>query len=145
MNHTRHTTTFESALATGATGNEHAQQERDARQHFCPVCRATLTDLDQRLHCQTGGDLPQGLDTLVRQAVGVAGEPRAAPHERSLASYVWCPNCTAELEHFRPEQPLGCVICGLSMDAPDPQELHKFRYAHPDLSSDLGPLEKFEA
>lgn len=116
-----------------------ADPERDAQTlpAFCPVCAARMRrKSDGQISCDIAGPLPQGLAETVLRAVAQAEPPHTPTHEPRLASFVWCPNCTTELQRQQAGGPIRCVICGLAMAQPDDAELAAFRASHRDPAGD---------
>lgn len=83
-----------------------------------------------------GGALPPALSSAVLEGVARAAPPRTPTHEPRLASFLWCPNCTSELQRYSAGAPIDCVICGLRLAPPDAGELAGFRAAHRDPAGD---------
>ncbi|WP_183025205.1 hypothetical protein [Variovorax sp. UMC13] len=70
------------------------------------------------------------------EAVALVEAPHPPTHEPRLASFIYCPNCTTELQRYRADEDAVCVICSLRLALPDAAELADFRARHANPAAD---------
>jgi len=99
---------------------------------FCAgLMKETLGGLDCGI---PGGFLENPLGRTIRRAVYGVNESRRPPREPEDSPYLWCPNCTAEMDVFDERgRELRCPECGLSLPAVTQLQLMEVREHHPKL------------
>ncbi|RCW73827.1 hypothetical protein DES41_102141 [Pseudorhodoferax soli] len=107
----------------------------------CLICAAPIEQRgSNRFNCSAGvrgGGYSPRLGFSIRRAVYSVDTPKEPPRQPSMAPYLWCPNCTAELEDYDGrERRLQCASCGLRLPATDQQELLEIRQDHGDIAGE---------
>ena len=113
-------------------------EAREFTDMFCVLCAArTRRAADGALLCAIAGHVPTRLAHAMSEAVALVEAPHTPRHEPRLASFIYCPNCTTELQRYSAGEDAVCVICGLRLALPDPAELADCRARHRDPAEDL--------
>lgn len=109
-----------------------------ARAVYCPVCACERDQpLAHQVHCPNWGGFTPQLQGSLRAAVYGVDPPKAKPREPELAAWLWCPNCTQELDEYdEAGKFLRCSQCGLHLRSVSLMELVQAKADHPTLEAD---------
>lgn len=106
----------------------------------CPICASSIQQRGGLFDCmgaRGGGRFSSQLGNSIRRAVYGVDEAKTPPRQPEIAPYLWCPNCTGELEEYDVNtRRLECKACGLKLPATDQQELLEVRQHHGKLEDD---------
>lgn len=90
----------------------------------CPICADKIEWTPTNFVCEQNDRLSPRLGNEIRHAVYALPAPTTPSRAPGLAPFLWCPNCTAELEDYDDRQrKLKCGACGLTLKAVDYAEL----------------------
>ena len=108
------------------------------RKLFCLICASPIEERAGRFSCtgaESGGGYPPPLGYSIRRAVYGVDAPATAPRSPEIAPYLWCPNCTGELEDYDGrDRRLQCSRCGLMLPATDQLPLSEIKADHGPVS-----------
>lgn len=112
------------------------------RKIYCPICAGTMKETLSGLECSVpGGTIQHPTARTIRRAVYAVDAPRRSPRSPEFSPYLWCPNCTGEMDTFDERgKELRCPECGLSFPSAVQLELMAVRGEHMTLeqAAELG-------
>src|SRR5204863_4272261 len=86
------------------------------RRILCPICASDVEWRVNDFRCTVGPRFSSKLGNSIKNAVYSVKPPSREPRKPSLAPYLWCPNCAAELEEYNDKQRrLKCGNCSLEL------------------------------
>ena len=101
------------------------------RRLFCPICASYIEERHKEFSCAAGAYFPPRIARWIRNAVYAVDAPKNEPRMPAMATYLWCPSCTAELHEYDPKQlHLRCSSCSLELRAVAHQDLMRIRKTH---------------
>lgn len=101
------------------------------RKLYCPICADEIEWRINEFRCSTGSRFSAKLGNAIKNAVYGVEPAISAPRKPLLAPYLWCPNCTAELEEYNDKQRrLRCAVCSLELSALEHFELMDIKDWH---------------
>jgi hypothetical protein len=107
------------------------------RNLYCPICASEIEWRPNDFSCFGGASFSPKLGNQIKNAVHAVGPPSGPPRKPEIASYLWCPNCTAELvEHNERERRLLCTSCSLELPVLAHVELMEIRSWHPAVGEE---------
>jgi hypothetical protein len=98
---------------------------------YCPIC---ASECEQRMrHEVSCGHFSARLQGAIRAAVYGVDPPKTSPRKPELAEWLWCPNCTAELDEYdEVGRFLRCPHCALHLRGVSLVELLEAKEDHKD-------------
>lgn len=112
-------------------------QRETMRKLYCPVCANEIRWRINAFDCNAGARFSAKLGNQIKNAVHSVERLTTPVRAPQIASYLWCPNCTAELEEYNDRQRhLRCLACSLELPALAHFELMEIKKSHPDLYED---------
>jgi hypothetical protein len=107
------------------------------RHLFCPVCASDIRWRPNEYECIAGASFSSKLGNSIKNAVYGVDAPTAMPRKPSIAPYLWCPNCTAELDKCNDRQRrLKCSQCSLELPVLTHFELMEIKKFHEEPDPD---------
>src|SRR5213082_2395822 len=90
---------------------------QSVRPIYCPICASECEQrMAHQVQCPRWAGFSAKLQGSLRAAVYGVDAPKSAPRKPELASWLWCPNCTGELDEYDDVgRFLRCPHCALHL------------------------------